>query len=59
MIAMTRNRTVEETIEYFRMLSHAFAVEAHRENDDYKRGKAEAYKIAAFELEHNLNPALK
>ena len=56
---MTRNRTVEETIEYFRMLSHAFAVEAHRENDDYKRGKAEAYKIAAFELEHNLNPALK
>lgn len=51
---MTRNRTVEETIEYFRMLSHEFAAAAQRENDDYKRGKAEAYEIAAFELEHNL-----
>ena len=57
---MTRTyRTVEETINYFKWLSREFAAQAHRENDEVKRGKAEAYEMAAFELEHNLDPKTK
>ncbi len=47
-------RTLEETIEYFKMLAHAFAVDAHRNNDLEAKGKAEAYELAAFQLERNL-----
>ena len=49
-----RYRTKQETIEYFRELAYTFAVQAHRENDLVAKGKAEAYKMAAFELEHNM-----
>lgn len=47
-------RTKEETIEYFKQLAFAFAVIAHRQNDDVAKGKAEAYELVAFELEHNM-----
>ena len=50
-------RTKEETIAYFKQLSFEFEKEAHRNNDDpFSEGKAEAYKLAAFELEHNMKP---
>ena len=51
-------RTKQEQIEYFRFLAHGFEVDAHREKDEAKKnyfsGKAEAYKMAAFELERNM-----
>ena len=47
-------RTRQETIEYFRYLSYEFSVEAHRNNDKVAEGKAEAYVLAAFELERNM-----
>ena len=48
-------RTKEETIAYFKQLSFEFETEAHRNNDDpFSEGKAEAYRLAAFELEHNM-----
>lgn len=50
--------TKAETIAYFKELAYHFEVKAHRaENPDEKNrysGKSEAYKIAAFELEHNM-----
>lgn len=48
-------RTKQETIKYLRTLSNFFLVEAHRENDDFSRGKAEAYEMAAFEIERNMS----
>lgn len=51
---MNKKRTIKETIDYLRMLSNEFAAAAARENDEFKRGKAEAYELAAFELEHNI-----
>lgn len=52
-----RYRTIEETIAYFKQLSYDFEKEAHRHGEDkYLHGKSEAYRIAAFELEHNLEP---
>lgn len=47
-------RTKEETIKYFRYLAYEFAKQAHRENDPVKQGKSEAYELAAFELENNM-----
>lgn len=51
-------RTIQETIDYFKLLSYEFAKESHREKDLMKKvkleGKAEAYELAAFELEHNM-----
>jgi len=47
-------RTIQETIEYFKILSYEFEVEAHQNNDPIARGKAEAYELAAFELERNM-----
>lgn len=47
-------RTKEETIKYFKQLAYEFAKEAHRNNDLVAKGKAEAYELAAFELEHNM-----
>lgn len=41
-------------IEYFRNMANSFAVQAHRLNSEFLRGKAEAYEMAAFELEHNM-----
>jgi hypothetical protein len=50
-------RTKEETIKYFKQLSFEFETEAHQNNDDlFLEGKAEAYRLAAFELEHNMKP---
>lgn len=51
-----RYRTKEETIEYFKELSHHFEVLAHRENDLVSRGRADAYEMAAFELKRNIDP---
>ena len=47
-------RTKEETITYFKELAYHFRVEAHRNNDLIAQGKAEAYELAAFELEKNM-----
>jgi hypothetical protein len=47
-------RTKQETINYFKKLSYEFAKEAHRNNDLIAQGKAEAYEIAAFEIERNM-----
>lgn len=51
-------RTKSETIEYFKMLSFEFSKQVHRESDVIEKarlnGKAEAYELAAFELENNM-----
>lgn len=47
-------RTKEETIKYFKQLAFEFEVKAHRENDLIAKGMAEAYELAAFELERNM-----
>lgn len=51
-------RTVKETIELFENYAYHFEGEAHRCNDKETaanwRGKAEAYRLAAFEIERNM-----
>lgn len=51
-------RTKEETIKYFKYLSFEFSKQSHRAEDSIEKamlkGKAEAYELAAFELEHNM-----
>lgn len=47
-------RTKEETIKYFKDLAFNYEIKARRENDVVAESKAEAYKLAAFELEHNM-----
>ena len=47
-------RSKQEMIEYFRNMANSFAVQAHRLNSEFLRGKAEAYEMAAFELKYNL-----
>lgn len=47
-------RTRAEMIDYFKGLAFVFELEAHREKSEFARGKAEAYELAAFELEHNM-----
>lgn len=55
---MDNKRTVQETINYFRMLAAEFSKNAAREEDKIKAAaydaKADAYEIAAFELVHNM-----
>ena len=55
---MENKRTVQETIDYFRMLAAEFSKNAARERDKIKAAaydaKADAYEIAAFELVHNM-----
>ena len=46
--------TKKELITYFKQLAYEYEVKAHRNNDLLAKGKAEAYEIAAFEVEHNL-----
>ena len=48
--------TREEMIKYFKQLAFEYEVRAHREGaeSDYLKGKAEAYELAAFELENNM-----
>lgn len=50
----SKKRTKQETINYFKNLAYEFAKEAHRNNDLIAKGKSEAYEIAAFELERNM-----
>lgn len=47
-------RTKQETIKYFKYLSYEFEKEANRKDDLIAYGKAEAYRLAAFELEKNM-----
>lgn len=47
-------RTIQETINYFKQLAFEFEKEAHRNNDTIAKGKAEAYTLAAFEIEKNM-----
>lgn len=48
-------RTKKETVEYFKWLSRQLETEAHRDNDNpILHAKAEAYKLAAFEIEKNM-----
>lgn len=49
-----RYRTKQEMIDYFKELAYHFSVQAHRENNLELKAKSEAYEIAAFELEHNM-----
>jgi len=49
-----RYRTKEEMIQYFKQLAWDFATQAHRNNDLIAQGESEAYELAAFELEHNM-----
>jgi hypothetical protein len=46
--------TKQELIDYFKQLAYHFEVDAHRNNDAFAKGKAEAYLQAAFEIEHNI-----
>lgn len=51
-------RTKEETIKYFKQIAYECETIAHRSNDETvkikERARAEAYELAAFELEHNM-----
>ncbi len=57
---MSDKRTVEETIKLFKQYAYDYSVQARRceDNDKLKSefyyGKADAYEMAAFELEHNM-----
>ena len=46
--------TKQELIDYFKYLADSFEIEAHRNDDMFAKGKSEAYRTAAFELEHNM-----
>ena len=47
-------RSKEDTIKYFKLLAFEFRKTADRDHSDEARGKAEAYEVAAFELERNM-----
>ena len=57
-------RTKEETIKYFKSLAYEFAMQSRKTQEsteegseayaNFLMGKAEAYEIAAFELEKNM-----
>jgi hypothetical protein len=51
-------RTKQETIKYFRQVAFEYEKEAHRNGDkiakEVARGKAEAYELAAFHIEKNM-----
>lgn len=49
-----RYRTKQEMINYFKELANDFYHRGSISHNDYYLGKAEAYEIAAFELEHNM-----
>jgi len=49
-----RYRTRQEEIKYFKQLAYEFERDGHRNNDDpVMMAKAESYRLAAFDLEHN------
>lgn len=57
-------RTNEETMKYFKSLAYEFAMQSRKIQEsteersevyaNFLMGKAEAYKMAAFELEKNM-----
>ncbi len=51
-------RTKQETIELFRRYQHEYETQARRSKDKdisiASMSKAQAYEMAAFELEHNM-----
>ena len=49
-----RYRTKQEMIEYFKQLAFDFYKSGGMYHNDFDLGKAEAYEMAAFELEHNM-----
>ena len=49
-----RYRTKQEMIEYFKQLAFNYRKDGGMYHNDYYLGKAEAYEMAAFELEHNM-----
>ena len=49
-----RYRTRREMIEYFKQLAFNYYKDAAMYHNDFLKGKAEAYEMAAFELEHNM-----
>lgn len=53
---MTRTyRTKDETIKYFEMLADEYEKQAHRNGDDpIAYAKADAYRLAAFEVKNNM-----
>lgn len=55
---MSNKRTVKETIELFKNYAYYFEREVQRcsnkETAANWRGKAEAYRLAAFEMEKNM-----
>lgn len=44
----------EDTINYFKQLASEFEKDSKRYDDLIARGKAEAYELAAFELQYNM-----
>lgn len=49
-----RYRTKQEMINYFKQLAFDYYKDASMYHNDFFKGKAEAYEMAAFELEHNM-----
>lgn len=47
-------RTRREMIKYLRELSREFNRKAEKNKDMFFQGKADAYEIAAFEIERNM-----
>lgn len=47
-------RTKEETAKYFTLLAAEYEKQAHQKNNQIAAGKAEAYRVAAFEILHNM-----
>jgi hypothetical protein len=47
-------RTKQEMIEYFKECAYDFRIQGDRNHNDFFLGKAAAYEMAAFELEHNM-----
>ena len=46
--------TKQELVEYFTQLAFEFKTKGGIYHNDFWLGKAEAYEMAAFELEHNM-----
>lgn len=60
-MSVRNKRTVKETIELFRWYANEFQKDARKfeklgmvKEMNFALGKVEAYEVAAFELEHNL-----
>ena len=60
---MADKKTKQEIIMYFKELAYEYEELAARELNDWDKvefeAKAEAYELAAFEIEHNMEQAKK